>query len=321
MEKMIDTKHPLVSIIVPIYNVENYLPRCLEDILAQTYTNLEVILVNDGSRDSSASICDDFAKKDARITVIHQENAGVSAARNTGLDHANGTYISFIDSDDRVHNRFIELLHYYIGSNKLITCGYELFDQDFEVNPNNQIDVSQNDIKQITDPLKKLVDIFDILYVVPWNKLYVKSLFDQIRYPCGRVHEDEFVIHEILHQVDVSCYMDIPLYYYRRRAGSITADETNVAGFIDKTEAIYNRRNFFLDLSRNDDASTLDSALLKRFVLPTIKNTNHIWSQYGLRDIYTNDTLGFSTRLILLIKKKCYPLYVAMVKIGRKLSK
>lgn len=321
MEKMIETQHPLVSVIVPIYNVENYLKLCLADILAQSYPNLEIILVNDGSKDASGSICDDFAKKDPRIKVIHQENAGVSAARNTGLDHVNGTYISFIDSDDRVHNQFIELLLHYIGSNKLITCGYELFDQDVEVHPNSQINVSQNEIKHISDPLKKLVDIFDILYVVPWNKLYAKSLFDQIRYPSGRVHEDEFVIHEILHQVDISCYMDVPLYYYRRRAGSITADETNVEGFIDKTEAIYNRRNFFLDLGRIDDASALDSALLKRFALPTIKNTNHIWSQYSLRDIYTNDKLGFSTRLILLIKKKCYPLYVVMVKIGRKLSK
>ncbi|WP_165799044.1 glycosyltransferase family 2 protein [Sphingobacterium corticibacter] len=321
MEKISETQHPLVSVIVPIYNVEKYLAHCLEDILAQSYPNLQIILVNDGSKDSSGSICDDFAKKDARIKVIHQENAGVSAARNTGLDHANGMYISFIDSDDRVHTRFIELLLNFIGSNKLITCGYELFDQDFEVNPTDQINVSQIEIQNLSDPLKKLVDIFDILFVVPWNKLYAKSLFDQIRYPSGRVHEDEFVIHEILHQVDVSCYMDIPLYYYRRRAGSITADETNAAGFVDKTEAIYNRRNFFIDLGRNDDASALDSALLKRFVLPTIKNTNHIWSEYSLRDIYTNDTLGLSTRLILLIKKTCYPLYVAMVKIGRKLSK
>ena len=102
--------HPLVSVIVPVYRVENYLRTCIDSILAQTYSDLEVILVDDGSPDGCPAICDEYAKQDARVRVIHQKNAGLSAARNAGLDLCQGEYITFIDSDDFVHPRFVELL-------------------------------------------------------------------------------------------------------------------------------------------------------------------------------------------------------------------
>ncbi len=317
METLVE-KQILVSIIVPVYKVERYLSICIEDIRAQSYSFLEIILVNDGSPDGSASICDAYAAKDNRIKVIHQDNAGVSVARNVGLDHATGDYIAFVDSDDRIHHLFIELLLQHIGTHKLIYCGYDLFDQDAEVNPMDLLSIPAEPAQIDNDPLGKLVDVLQILYVVPWNKLYAKSLFEKVRYPVGKVHEDEYVIHELLSQVQTAVHLKIPLYYYRRRQGSITADATNQQGYRYKTEAIYLRRNFFKSIGRETDFITLNTALLKRFMLPTIKNDDKIWSKVSFADLFKENHLSLPMRLLLALKKMCYPLYTWLAKTGKR---
>lgn len=317
METQVE-KQVLVSVIVPIYKVEQYLPTCIEDILAQSYPLLDVILVNDGSPDRCGEICDEYAAKDKRISVIHQVNAGVSAARNAGLDRAKGDYIAFVDSDDRIHHSFIEELLMHIGGHKIVYCGYDLFDQDAEVNPECALSIGNEKIRLDRDPLGKLVDVLQILYVVPWNKLYARSLFDSVRYPVGKVHEDEFVIHELLDQIDTAIFIDAPLYYYRRRQGSITADQTNAKGYVYKTEAIYLRRNFFKSLGRENDFIALNTALLKRFVLPTIKKDNAIWAQVSIGDLFRQNRLSWPIRLLLLLKKVCHPLYGWLVNMGKR---
>lgn len=212
----------LISVIVPIYHVEAYLKECIDSIIHQTYSTLEIILVDDGSDDNCPIICDDYQKKDPRIQVIHKENGGLSDARNVGLDAATGDYICFIDSDDVVHPNFIQTLYENLISTNsdMAICHYE---KVYEI-PKVMESLSQHIIKVYTQ-----TEILDALYgkeslsiIVAWNKLYHKSIWEQLRYPKGKIHEDEFVIHHILDQVNRVVINDGAYYYYRQREGSIT---------------------------------------------------------------------------------------------------
>ncbi|MBB6500972.1 glycosyltransferase family 2 protein [Pedobacter cryoconitis] len=317
----VNEREPLVSIIVPVYKVEPYLAICIEDILAQSYPHIEVILVNDGSPDRCGEICEIYALKDHRIHVIHQKNGGVSEARNVGLDHARGDYIAFVDSDDRVHTQFIALMLQHIGQHKLLYCSYNLFDESEGVERKAHLHHGSYDVSIDVDPMEKIADVFKTIFVVPWNKLYAKCLWDQIRYPVGKIHEDEFVIHELLRAAGPIVHLDLPLYYYRMRKGSITADETNADGFIDKTEAIYQRRNFFLSQGRQREFKQLNTALLSRFALPTIEKNNAIWRRFSILDIFRSNQLPLSLQLFLVLKKVNYPIYSFLVRNGKRFFK
>lgn len=212
----------LISVIVPIYRVESYLKECIDSIIHQTYSMLEIILVDDGSDDACPHICDDYRKQDSRIQVIHKENGGLSDARNAGLESATGDYICFIDSDDVVHPNFIQTLYENLTSTNsdMAICHYE---KVYEIPQVMEIS-SQYAIKIYTQR-----EILDALYgrdslsiIVAWNKLYRKSIWDNLRYPKGKIHEDEFVIHHILDKVKQVVINDGAYYYYRQREGSIT---------------------------------------------------------------------------------------------------
>ncbi len=208
---------PQISIIVPIYKVENYLHRCVDSILAQTFTDFELILVDDGSPDNCGKICDDYAKKDNRIKVIHKENGGLSSARNAGIDIAKGDYLSFVDSDDWIHPQMIELLYQGIKENnvKCSICGYKETEQ-------------QEPFEQIFQVHYELHNGMDFLIsnnvnaTVAWGKLYYKSLFDTIRYPLGRLHEDEFTTYKILYSAGKISFVNAHLYYYFINENGIT---------------------------------------------------------------------------------------------------
>ncbi|WP_051212663.1 glycosyltransferase family 2 protein [Butyrivibrio fibrisolvens] len=211
----------LISIVVPVYNVERYLEKCINSIIAQTYDNIEIILVNDGSTDDSASIIAHFEQLDSRIRSYSQENSGLSAARNTGIDNANGRYIAFVDSDDYIHPRMIEILY-----NNLISTGSDISVCDlFWIHEGEETeDFIDNSVTVYNgiDVLRKMIRD-DLVSVVAWNKLYKREIFDGLRYPVGRLHEDEFVIHRILSQCNRSVYTTAKLYYYIKREGSIVA--------------------------------------------------------------------------------------------------
>ena len=132
----------LISVIVPVYNTEKYLEKCVMSILNQTYKNLEIILIDDGSTDNSPQICDSLAEKDNRITVIHQPNGGVSSARNTGLDNTHGDYIMFVDSDDYIAPNMIEFLSENIGDTDIAMCGYNSVDENGNLSPQENVTVA-----------------------------------------------------------------------------------------------------------------------------------------------------------------------------------
>ena len=236
------TGNTLISVIIPVYNVENYISRCLTSVVKQTYTNLEIILVNDGSTDNSEMICKKFEKDDLRIHYIKQSNMGLSAARNTGIKNANGKYLIFIDSDDYVNVHFVEDLYSaVVNSNAdVAVCDFKKVDDRSEDIYNKEISIVEK-----FDDYK-----FDNLYndkstvtTVAWNKIYKKEIFDNIRYPNGRIHEDEYVITYILEQINSIAYSSSKYYYYYQRPNSITGSYSMKR--LDILEALKERVQFF----------------------------------------------------------------------------
>lgn len=209
----------LISIIVPIYKVEPYLRRCLDSIVNQTYTNLEIILVDDGSPDNCPQICDEYAAKDKRIVVIHKENGGLSEARNAGLDICKGDYISFVDSDDWVDEKYIEiLLDLVIKENADIAIG--------EYTKTNGETINKSVWTKTYSSKDALIRLFSknhITFTVSWGKLYKKELFNSIRFPIGKFHEDEFTTYILLYNSAKIVYTSEIFYNYYQRVGSIVS--------------------------------------------------------------------------------------------------
>lgn len=236
---------PEISIIVPVYNVEKYFKNCIESILSQTFKDFELILVDDGSTDSSGNICDEYAKKDNRIKVIHQGNKGQASARNRGLDISRGKYIGFVDSDDTIHPRMYEILYdLIIKSNSDISfCSYKY---TFSTDRKDNININIKEINQISN-IQAISNLFDknigVKLVVPWNKLYNKELFKNIRFETGRLHEDEFMAHRILYNCKKITYVDNELYYYLQREGS-TMSQVSYKRKVDKLLAKSDRMRF-----------------------------------------------------------------------------
>ena len=182
----------LISIIVPIYNAEKVIKRCIESISRQSYEMLEIILVDDGSTDQSLEICEDMSEKDSRIKIIHQNNGGVSRARNTGLKKATGQYIMMVDSDDYLYERAVELMLREIKKNKadLAICGFERgMDEAFPFSIDLSLESSVIDNREALNRIYKN-DYCALQYVAPWAKLYARRLFDNIIYPEGKIFED-----------------------------------------------------------------------------------------------------------------------------------
>lgn len=237
----------LVSIIVPIYNVEKYIKECIDSIINQTYKNLEIILVDDGSPDSCPKICDEYSKKDKRIKVIHKENGGLSSARNAGLDVAKGEYVSFIDSDDIVDEKFIETLYNLCIENNcdISECNFQRFEKDIVKSSNNcEIKVQTNHEMQERLYIPK----YFARGIVVWNKLYKKYLYDDVRFPIGKLNEDEFTTYKVLYKCETSiCVTEEELYYYRVNENSIMGKKFT-AKRLDALEAYEERMSFYKNL-------------------------------------------------------------------------
>ena len=209
----------LVSIIIPVYNVAQYLGDCLKSVLKQTYTNLEIIVVDDGSTDNSLEICHSYAAEDKRIKVIHQENAGVSAARNVGLRIMTGKYVLFVDSDDRIKQNMVEILVKVLDENSKIDavfCGYKEFDDETgeiikEVAPSNLKQVNRDE---------GVAEIFGEYSTMLWNKMFRCLIIDKLDLfdVTLKIGEDELWMVDVLKRANNIMLIGTPLYYYRSRA-------------------------------------------------------------------------------------------------------
>ena len=241
-------KHPLISIVIPIYNVELYLRRCLDSIIHQTYSNLEIILVEDGSPDKCGDICEEYKLQDNRITIIHKVNGGLSEARNAGLDIATGEYIALVDSDDWLETNYIQILYDLIKNYNadISICNLHIVYNDDEIiNNNNVVVVEYTNIQA----LEQYFAEYSLEMIVAHCKLYKADLFKDIRYPLGKIHEDEYTTYKLLYSANKVMFTTSCLYYYFQRSDSIIGAGFNLNGRYNYLEAIEERILFYKKVS------------------------------------------------------------------------
>lgn len=213
-------KGPLISVIVPVYNVSAYLNECIDGIINQTYRNLEIILVDDGSPDDCPQKCDYYASIDRRITVIHQPNGGLSDARNAALNICQGEYLTFIDSDDAVASDYIETLYNALSQNKVEIAVCDFMDFSSEI-PADKTQSQSPSVYRADDAIKVMLK-GQPFTTSAWAKLYNRRLFRELRFPKGMIYEDLATVWKAFVQVDEVVYAPAVKYYYRQNPTSIT---------------------------------------------------------------------------------------------------
>ena len=244
----------LISVIVPVYNIEKYIARCIESIQNQTYRELEILLVDDGSTDSSGKICDEYAEKDERIQVIHRKNGGLSAARNTGIEVAKGEYIAFVDGDDWIDDTMYEEMAKLAKENTadFVACRYRCIYKDY------QIDGSTGKVTVYTQPLSMLIQYLKedeafLIQHAAWNKLYHRDLLGEDRFPEGKWYEDIVFSAKILSRVKTGIYLDNALYnYVCEREDSIMNAGMTERIFTDRIPAYLEKEAFLAGLESEE---------------------------------------------------------------------
>lgn len=315
-----------ISVIVPVYNVEKYLRKCVDSIITQTFEDLEIILVDDGSKDSSGKICDEYAAKDERIIVIHKENGGLSSARNAGIEKAQSSYLGFVDSDDYIAENMYEKLYNMAISNDadLVMCDLYHCYEGKTPEKNSCIEKyvlnTEEAIKTVLEAKKTSVTAV--------NKLYKKELFKNIRYPEGKLSEDAFVIVDLLMQAKKIVFTSDQFYYYVHRKNSITSSayktkdlnvleaysknrkiiQKNFPKLVDTAEMRYMWAHFYvLDkmcLSKN----MTDKETEKKI----IKNLRHNY-RFIMKDTRFNTSRKIAMKL-LMVNKYLYKICVLLNK-------
>ncbi|MFR1065186.1 MAG: hypothetical protein DBY41_05425 [Clostridium sp.] len=233
-----------ISVIVPIYNVEQYLDKCVESLVNQTYKNLEIILVDDGTKDKSGEMADLWSIKDERIKVIHKENGGLSDARNAGMKIATGEYITFVDSDDWINYKMYAILINNLEKYNadISVCAVKKVYKEDVVNEKQVVNKEEICVFTSEEALENLLDE-GILKQTVWNKLYKREVIDGIYFEFGKIHEDEFWTYQIFGKCEKIVYTVEQLYYYLQRSGSIM-DKPFSMSRLDALEARNNRLNY-----------------------------------------------------------------------------
>ena len=224
-------EHGLISVVVPIYNVEKYLHKSIESILNQTYRNLEIILVDDGGTDNCPAICDEFAKNDERIKVIHKKNGGLSDARNAGVEIASGEYIGFIDSDDYIKPDMYEKMLARLKETgaDIVVCNYACVREDGTlIEERNQNASVEDGVFTSKEAVEKLCGNNYEYWVTAWNRLYKAEVAKAVPFPKGKIHEDEFTAHLFYDHAKLVAGISEPLYQYVIRENSIMTKKYSV---------------------------------------------------------------------------------------------
>lgn len=278
----------LISVIVPVYKVEKYLKRCIDSILEQTFTDYDLILVDDGSQDNSGCICDEYAKTDQRIYVIHKTNGGLSDARNAGIDWAikncNSKWLTFIDSDDWVHPQYLEKM---ISSAEATDCSICIV-QYHKTNALEKYNISSAVDYQVINT-EQFYCSNTANATVAWGKLYKILDFETIRFPVGRLHEDEYTTYKILFRYTEIVYIDEPLYYYFINPSSIMGSQwkpkrLDLLDAIEENLVFFSKNNYSqaylnrLEMMKKsicvymDEISKSSNEDYKRKIYPTLRH-------------------------------------------------
>lgn len=241
-------ENELISVIVPVFNVEKYLKKCVDSIIGQTYDNIEIILIDDGSTDNSGTICDSYLQIDSRVQVFHCDNNGVSSARNKGLKHSNGKYIFWLDSDDYISRDCISVLYSLIKryDSDMAICNYvDGEDRDYIFNDDN-CEVKSFDSKIGLENIYKNHH-YSFVMAASWAKLIRKELYEDLEYPEGKIFEDIYISHYLINKCKKITYINKIMYYYFQWSKSILGKELYKAK-LDYLEAFEDRIVFFDNL-------------------------------------------------------------------------
>lgn len=244
----------LVSVIVAVYNEEKYIVGTIESILAQTYKELEIILVDDGSTDKSPSICDVYREKDSRVKVIHKENGGLPSSRNAGIQLASGDYIAFVDGDDLIHETFIETLYKLCESNDcdIAMCDFLMItDHSQKLLPQKTKKVEIFSKLETMDRLCENMNI--IRYWITWDKIYRRELFNDVEYPVGVIHEDMYTTYKLLWKSKKTAVTNLYLYYYLQREDSLTGRTSDIKNSLDIIGALKAQKLFFYSVNLTNE--------------------------------------------------------------------
>lgn len=265
----------LISVIIPVYHVADYLERCIQSVILQTYKNLQIILVDDGSKDICSDICDAWAEHDSRIEVIHKENAGLSAARNSGIEAARGQYLYFLDADDYIEHDMLEILYSALKKEaaEIAICNFVYEDeQGRSLYEERDYHLSVYKVQSGRECLLQAMKYMYAVYEVAWNKLYKCELFQTLRYPHGKIHEDEYIFYQLLYPCKrVVCIPEVK-YHYVQRSGSIMTQK-NERQQRDYCEAYLFRCEYLLE---NQDAELFNLNERKLVgIIREIKKINH----------------------------------------------
>ena len=320
-----------ITVIVPVYNVENYLNKCLDSLINQTYKNLEIIVINDGSTDNSGEICQEYAQKDNRITYVEQKNGGLSDARNAGLERMTGSYVTFVDSDDWVEPNYVEVLHNkLIGYQADIAIGnYYSYNEDeamyyFHVNSESYYEKLYDNIS-IFENLYDAKQMKSFSLISAWGKLYKAELFDYIRFDKGKLDEDGYINQKLYLLVQKVIYINQGLYAYRQRSGSITKTWTekwmhalvdamseritllaNMNYPLEKHLAVY-RQMLEVSLANGQASGLSDTATYKEFEMKrTLLNQLSVQSQKEKKALVLAANYAYVDQVLTTIKSICY---------------
>lgn len=270
-----------ISVVVPIYNVDKYLERCINSIINQTYKNLEIILVDDGSTDNSGKIADKYKKIDSRIKVIHKNNGGLSDARNKGIRIASGKYISFIDSDDYIAEDMISYLYKLIKNNnsEISICNFQQFSSIEEINDSKKFNMEESKIYNYTGlEMLQILLKGNISYGdYAWNKLYMLSLFDNIQYPIGRKMEDIGTTYKLyFNSKKVTKGTEKKYFYYKRNDSILGKNDIKV--YQDKLELSIERIEWLQKRNVKLDYTDYNIDLINK-IIELYRNNNNIDSK------------------------------------------
>lgn len=281
----------MISVIVPIYNIKQYLPRCIESILNQTYKDLEIILVNDGSNDGSNIVCENYLKQDNRIVLYNKKNGGLSDARNYALDRMKGEYVTFVDGDDCIEYDYIECLYNLIQSNKDVSISIVdkvIFSKDDElksIKEKNKCILSKEEI------IKKML-LRNGASHTAWGKLYKRELWDDIRFPLNRLYEDYLTIYKVFEHVEKVAYSDAKKYFYFQR-----------------NDSIMNSKLTINKLSEVDVADEMNDYIINKY--PSCKDESYdlkvsiyLKNLKNILNNNSNDFIEYQERIIDFIKKE-----------------
>lgn len=224
-----NTNTPLISVLIPVYNVELYLDDCIKSAVEQSYQNIQVILVDDGSTDHSGKICDAWAERDGRICVVHQDNQGVADTRNKAIELAQGEYLAFLDSDDLYHKDYLKVMYNTMQEYDadIVQCSMERFVDEKLPPTDGELTQTPAEVLDARTMNARIYTSGDVEYTVVTNKIYKKKIFDAIRFPSGRIHEDTFTTFRLYYLADRVAVISAKIYYYRRRKSSIMTCEVS----------------------------------------------------------------------------------------------